>query len=156
MTSNSMSYHDDVVSDYLIIGKSLNKKGEDTMVLKEHSGQLIIKQYSGINTDNFVIKKFDGKQIAFSFFKINGIRYLNINGENIINYNKFINIQQVVKLETKDDELPGIKITNGFYGNMIIYNCDVEIFSKALSVMNKYMKNNKSSFVTEIMNFLNN
>ena len=67
-----------ISSNYLIIDKCKNKKGEDTMEFKEHDGKLLIKQYSGINSDNFVIKKVDGKKLNFSFFRLNGIYYVSI------------------------------------------------------------------------------
>ena len=131
----------EVSYNYLIIDKHKNKKGEETTEFKEHDGKLIIKQYSGINTDNFVIKKFDGKKLCFSFFKLNGIHYISINGDHIIDYKRFIKIQQISKLE--NESIPSIKIKNGHVGDMIIHNCDTEIFQKALSVMSKYMKNKK-------------
>jgi hypothetical protein len=137
------------MDNYLIIDKTKNKKGEDTTQLKESDGKMIIKQYSGLNSDNFVIKKFDGKQINFSFFKINGIHYININSENIIDYKRFINIQQISKIESSSD-IDSIRIDNTFFGKIIIQNCDVEIFSKALSVMHDYMKH-KSGYLSELM-----
>lgn len=140
--------------DYLVIDKYKNKRGEDTTELKENDGKLIIKQYSGINSDNFVIKKFDGKKLSFSFFKINGIHYISINGDHIIDYKRFINIQQVSKVEIDaETQVPTIKIKNGYIGDILIYNCDTEIFQKALNIMSKYMKN-KHSYVTDFMHFM--
>lgn len=139
--------------NYLVIDKYKNKRGEDTTELKEHEGKLIIKQYSGINSDNFIIKKYDGKKISFSFFKLNGIYYININGEHIIDYKKFVNIQQISKIESEDDKISSIKVKNAYIGDIIIHNCDPEIFQKALSVMSNYMKN-KSSYVSDLMHFV--
>jgi hypothetical protein len=141
----------DISCNYLVIDKHKNKKGEETTEFKEHDGKLIIKQYSGINSDNFVIKKFDGKKISFSFFKLNGIYYISINGEHIIDYKHFINIQQISKLENSD--IPTIKIKNGYIGDMLIYNCDTEIFQKALNVMSKYMKN-KHTYFSDFIYFM--
>jgi hypothetical protein len=143
----------DISYNYLVIDKYKNKRGEDTTELKEHEGQLIIKQYSGINTDNFIIKKYDGKKISFSFFKLNGIYYININGEHIIDYKKFVNIQQISKIESDDDKISSIKVKNVYIGDIMIHNCDPEIFQKALSVMSNYMKN-KSSYVSDLMHFV--
>lgn len=139
------------IDNYLVIDKHKNKKGEETTEFKEYDGKLIIKQYSGINCDNFVIKKFDGKKMAFSFFKLNGIHYISINGDHIIDYKRFINIQQVSKLENSD--IPTITIKNRYIGDIIIYNCDTEIFHKSLNVMSKYMKN-KQSVVSDFMHFI--
>jgi hypothetical protein len=143
----------DISYNYLVIDKYKNKRGEDTTELKEHEGKLIIKQYSGINSDNFVIKKYDGKKISFSFFKINGIYYININGEHIIDYKKFINIQQISKIECEDEKISSIKVKNAYIGDIIIHNCDPEIFQKSLNVMSNYMKN-KSSYVSDLMHFV--
>lgn len=141
----------DISYNYLVIDKYKNKRGEDTTELKEHEGKLIIKQYSGINSDNFVIKKYDGKKITFSFFKLNGIYYVSINGDHIIDYKRFVNIQQISKLEEGDKA--GIKVKNGYVGDLVIYNCDPEIFQKALSVMSNFMKN-KSSYLSDFMHFM--
>lgn len=143
----------DISYNYLVIDKYKNKRGEDTTELKEHEGKLIIKQYSGINSDNFIIKKYDGKKISFSFFKLNGIYYININGEHIIDYKKFINIQQISKIEQDDEKVSSIKVKNAYIGDIMIHNCDPEIFQKALSVMSNYMKN-KSSYVSDLMHFV--
>jgi hypothetical protein len=141
----------DISYNYLVIDKYKNKRGEDTTELKEHEGKLIIKQYSGINSDNFVIKKFDGKKISFSFFKLNGIYYVSINGDHIIDYKKFVNIQQISKIE--QDNIVAVKIKNAYIGDITINNCDPEIFHKALNVMSNYMKN-KSSYVSDLMHFV--
>ena len=143
----------DISYNYLVIDKYKNKRGEDTTELKEHEGKLIIKQYSGINSDNFIIKKYDGKKISFSFFKLNGIYYININGEHIIDYKKFVNIQQISKIEQDDEKVSSIKVKNAYIGDIMIHNCDPEIFQKALSVMSNYMKN-KSSYVSDLMHFV--
>jgi hypothetical protein len=138
--------------NYLVIDKYKNNRGEVGTELKEHEGKLIIKQFSGINSDNFVIKKYDGKRISFSFCKLNGIYYVNINGEHIIDYKKFVNIQQISKVES-DDEKSSIKVKNGYIGDLVINNCDPEVFQKALSVMSNYMKN-KSSYISDLMSIV--
>ena len=145
---------EDFSDNIVIIDKYKDKRGQDTTEFKECEGKLIIKQYSGINSDNFVIKKYNGKKINFSFFKLNGIYYVNINGEHIIDYKRFINIQQISKIEpTLENPIENaIKIKNGYIGDIIIYNCDPEIFQKTLSVMASYMKN-KNSYMSDFIYF---
>jgi hypothetical protein len=154
------------LENYLLVDKIKNKRGEDTTEFKECDGRLIIKQYAGVNTDNFVIKKMDGKKLSFSFFKINGIHYININGEHIIDYRKFTNIQQISKVEetipkTSEDgqsetiKINSIKVKNGFIGDLMIHNCDPEMFQKALNIMSKYMKN-KNSYYSDFIYFMFN
>jgi hypothetical protein len=143
----------EVTQNYLMIDKV--KNNDEITELKEHLGKLIIKQYSGVGTDNFVIKKFDGKKISFSFFKLNGIHYISINGEHILDYRKFVNIQKISKIEKEDGTSNSIEIRNSFIGNLVIHNCDIEIFKKALDVMNTYMKNHRTymnDFIYLLMN----
>lgn len=141
------------LENYMMVDKIKNKKGEDTTEFKECEGRLIIKQYSGLNTDNFVIKKMDGKRLSFSFFKINGIHYININGEHIIDYKRFVNIQQISKYDTPGSDSESIKVKNGFIGDLIIHNCDPEIFKKSLDIMAKYMKH-KNNYISDFMYFI--
>lgn len=143
----------EITQNYLMIDQV--KNNDEITELKEYLGKLIIKQYSGIGTDNFVIKKFDGKKISFSFFKINGIHYININGEHILDYRKFVNIQKISKIEKNDNTSDSIEIRNSFIGNLVIHNCDIEIFKKSLDVMNVYMKNHRTymnDFIYLLMN----
>lgn len=141
-------------SDMIIVDHYINKRGDDTTELKEHDGKLLVKHFSGLNTDNFVIKKFDGQKITFSFFKLNGIQYVNVNGQHLIDYKKFIHIQQISKVDTLINEPIAIKIKNSYIGDLIIYNCDVDVFHKALHVMNNYMKNQSKSYLSEFIYFL--
>jgi|UniRef100_A0A6C0AMH5 hypothetical protein len=126
--------------EYLIIDNHLSKNGNVTTELKESDGKLIVKQFSGTNTDNFIIKKFNNKRLEFSFFKLNGIYYININSFHIIDYKRFINIEHI----TKEDE--NVRIKNPFIGDILLLNCDVDIVYKALRIMADWMKNKKSIF----------
>jgi hypothetical protein len=125
--------------EYLIIDNHVGKNGDITE-FKECDGKILIKQFSGLNTDNFIIKKFNGKRLEFSFFKLNGVYYININGCHIIDYKHFINIQHISK-----DEL-NVKIKNRSIGDMILIDCDVDIVHKALTVMSDWMKSKQNTF----------
>lgn len=137
------------IEEYLLIDTFKDKRGEDTTEFQECDGRMITKQYSGINTDNFIVKKIDGKQLKFSFFKLNGIHYVDINGEHIVDYKRFVNIQQVSKVK----EVDGIKVKNHMVGDITIPNCDTEIFKKSLDVMHRHMKH-KNSYWIEFLNML--
>jgi hypothetical protein len=125
-------------------------KLDTTTEIKECDKNIIVKHYTGINTDNFVIKKMDGKRLTFSFFKINGIYYVNLNGDHIIDYKRFTSIQFISKVT--DDS---IRIKNSVLGEIIIQNCDTELFQKALNVMSKHMKT-KSSYFSDLLYFFFN
>jgi hypothetical protein len=143
------------MDEYLIIDTKINNNGEHITELqsfennKNNGQKLIIKQFSGINTDNFIISKIDGKKLSFGFFIINGIYYININGEHIIDYNKFINFKKFSYNTTENH----LKISNSHFGEMILHNCDVDIFNKALSEMSDYMKN-KTSILSNLFYYI--
>lgn len=125
--------------EFLIIDNHVGKNG-DVTEFKECDGKILIKQFSGLNTDNFIIKKFNGKRLEFSFFKLNGIYYININGCHIVDYKHFINIQHISKVDED------VKIKNPYIGDILLVNCDVDIVHKALTVMSDWMKSKKNAF----------
>lgn len=125
--------------EYLIVDNHNSKDGDITE-FKECDGKILVKQFSGLNTDNFVIKKFNGKRLEFSFFKLNSIYYISLNGCHIIDYKQFINIKHI----SKSDE--DVKIKNPYIGDIILLNCDVDIVHKALTIMADWMKSKQSVF----------
>lgn len=131
---------------YIILDNKFDKNGDISTHVIESDGDLIVKQYSGINTntENFIVEKKDGKKLDFAFFKINGLYYININNQHIIDYKKFINIQYI----TTDDE--HLKIKNNSIGEISIPNCDLDIIQKALSIMNNHMKK-KNTWYSDIL-----
>lgn len=133
--------------EYLIIDNHQSKSGDITTEFKESDGKLLVKHFSGTNTDNFIIKKYNNKRLEFSFFKLNGIYYININSFHIIDYKRFINIEHIIK----EDE--HVRIKNPFIGDILLLNCDVDIVNKALHIMADWMKNKKSIF-RDILYFL--
>lgn len=142
------------MDDYLIIDTKITSNGHISQIQSfenNNSSKLTIKQYSGINIDNFVISNNSGKKISFGFFVINGIYYINLNGEHIIDYYKFIQIKKI-SYDVNDNCL---KIANNHLGDIYIYNCDTEIFKKALSEMNKWMKN-KQSLISSLYYYIFN
>ena len=132
------------MDEYLIIDTSLNNSGDTISKIQsfEDNGKIIIKQYYGVNTDNFIISKLDDKKISFSFFVMNSIYYINLNGEHIMDYNKFVDIKKF----SYNVDNNYLKISNRHFGDIYVYNCDVDIFKKALSEMDKWMKKKRSLF----------
>lgn len=112
-------------------------------------GKMIVKQFSGTGTENFVIKKYNGKCISFSFFKLNGIYYVNVNGVHVMDYRKFTRIISMHQTES------GVKIKNGFVGDMFLENCDISIVQKALETMAKW-NDSKRSIWRELVYYIFN
>lgn len=132
--------------DFTIV-ENHSKNGDVTTEFKECDGKILIKQFSGTNTDNFVIKKYNGKRLQFSFFKINGIYYVNINGCHIIDYKHFINIQHISNV---DDN---VKIKNPYIGEIVLFNCDVDIIQRSLTVMAEWIRT-KQSIINDLAYYI--
>ena len=123
--------------EFLIIDSHSGKNGDITE-LKESDGKIMIKHFCGTNTDNFIIKKFNGKKLEFCFFKLNGIYYININGCHIFDYKNFIHIQHISQKEEN------VSIKNSFIGEFMLLDCDVDMVYKALTIMAEWIKTKKS------------
>jgi hypothetical protein len=133
--------------DYLILDNNVTKSGKLITESKECDGKILVKQFTGINSENFIIKKGDGKELAFSLCKINGIYYVNLNGQHMIDYKKFTKIQSVCNVNND------VRFKNLFDGDIILKNCDVEIFQRALEVMNDWM-NKQTNWFHDIVYFI--
>lgn len=123
-------------NDFLIVDNHILKNGDITTEFRECDGTILVRHFSGVNSENFLIKKADGKCMGFAFIKINGVQYVNLNGHHMIDYRKFIHIQSV------SNEGENVRMKNFFIGDVLLLNCDVEIFQKALEIMARWMKNN--------------
>lgn len=134
--------------EFLIIDTHESKNGNVTE-FKESDGKILIKHFSGTNTDNFIIKKFNGKRLDFCFFKLNGIFYININGCHIIDYKNFIHIQHISQKEQN------VSIKNSYIGEIILIDCDVDMVHKALTIMSDWIKS-KQSMLNDIIYYVFN
>lgn len=133
--------------DYLIVDNHITKNGKVTTESKECDGKILVKQFTGVNSENFIVKKVNGKELAFSFCKLNGVYYVNLNGQHMIDYKKFVNIQSVCNCN--DD----VRLKNVYVGEIVLQNCDVEIFHRALEVMNAWMSK-QTNWFNDIIYFI--
>lgn len=136
-------------NNFLIVDNYITKDGDITTEFKECDGKILVKHFSGINSENFIVKKQNGKKLEFSFCKLNGIYYININGHHMIDYKKFTNIQSIIKCNED------VKISNIYIGDIILNNCDIEIVHKALIVMNEWIKS-KTKWYNDILYYMFN
>lgn len=133
------------MDDFIIVKNYINNVGDETVEFTKKDGQILVKQYSGINSDNYIIKKLNTDiSLMFSIFKLNGNYYISINGDNVINYRKFKNIKQIV--QNKDC----IIIKNNFLDDIIIKNCDMDIVRRFLTIVTREMQS-KNSFIKEFI-----
>ena len=137
----------DSMNDFLIIENHKLNKQLDVVLTTEKSDKVVIQQYSGTNTENFRFASTNST-LFLSLFKLNGIWYININGEHVVNYKQFIRFQRVENTQS------GIQIINNFCGNMNITNCKSDVFCKSISVISNWMKQtHPSSLWKELLYF---
>lgn len=105
--------------------------------IKETDGELYIKNYTIKNVEHYIIRKRD-KKLKIACTKINGIIYITINGDYILDYKKILFYN---KIEIKNNIC---YITNPITGDIQIPNCDLEIINKAFELMDIYHKKQKS------------
>lgn len=128
----------------------VTKKQKGCTEITEGDGKYIIQQSSGLNTDGFTIKKSSGKQLKFSFFKINGIYFLALNDDHICDYKKFTHIE---KITIHPDNENDVLVKNTSLGEFKLKNCDVDIIRKAMKIMHEYIKP-KRNIIKEFFEFL--
>jgi hypothetical protein len=137
------------IVDFTIVDNYATPRGDIVTEFKECDGRILVKHFSGVNSENFVIKKINGKQLQFSFIKLHGVYYININGHHIIDYKKFLHIQSISNIQ--DD----VKINNMYIGEILLLNCDAEIVYKALTVMKSWIKK-KSWWLEDLLYYVFN
>jgi hypothetical protein len=137
------------IVDFTIVDNYSTPNGDIITEFKECDGRILVKHFSGVNSENFVIKKGNGKQMQFSFIKLHGVYYVNINGHHIIDYKKFLHIQSISNIEDN------VKINNLYIGEILLLKCDAEIVYKALTVMKRWMKK-KSWWLEDLLYFVFN
>lgn len=112
--------------------------------------KIIIKHYSGINTDNYEIKRVNDNEMKlwFTFSKINNIIYVIINNEHMIEYKKFIRIEQISAINEYDTK---IRIRD--IGDIKLKNCTSDMVKKALEIMEGYYSKRRS-YIRDLMDII--
>lgn len=133
--------------EFLMVDNHVNNNGDVTTEFKECDGKILIKHFSGLNCENFVVKKYNGKRLEFSIFCLNGVYYVNLNGHHIIDYKRFINVQYI------SNEGNNVKLRNSCFGEITLENCDAEIVQKVMILMASEMKK-RSSWFNDILYYI--
>lgn len=111
------------------------------------SEEVNVKHINNGSTDKFVVNT-SSKTLQFVFFKANGIYFININNEHIIDYKQFAKVKNIKQMNNGKD----ITLSIG-KESLLIKDCDVVIIQKALIVMSEFMKT-KSSLYKDLMYIL--
>lgn len=95
-------------------------------------------------SDKFVVSTPE-KKLEFTFFKANGIYFVNINNMHIIDYKQFCKVKNITQMNNGKD----ITLSIGT-STLLLKDCDVQMIQKALIVMSDFMKT-KSSLYKDLM-----
>jgi hypothetical protein len=115
--------------DYIIIENRDNTTG-----LFEFDNNIVIKHFFGVQSENFILMR-GSKRLKFSIIKLNGSFYINLNGEHIIEYTKFISISYLNNIDNN------VKIKSKYFGELIIENCDIHLVTKSIEIITRELKN---------------
>lgn len=130
--------------DYLLVDTEISSTGQERTRTNERDGKVNIKHVTGIGCESYTVRKHDGKHLQFSFFTLNGIWYVNINGQHVMDYYKF---QKIARLSNEQDS---VRITTVHFGDIVIPQCDVDIVYKSLQIMKEFI-NKKASWWNTMM-----
>ena len=109
---------------------------EDFEIIKDGVG-ISVKQYKSYNSNVLILSKND-LRIKFNYYKINNKIFININGEHLFEFKVLIGIDM---LSNKDKTLI---IKHGKLGEIIIKDCDIELFEKGMMIINEWVGKNRS------------
>lgn len=131
------------MDDFIII-ENHKKDKEKIIEIKEIDGNIYIKQLCGANCEKFTIKK-NKLKIECGIFKLNGVKYVNINGNIIMEATKMIEIEYMTNY------CNNVLIRNKYVGEIVINNCDVEMLQKMLGIIEA---KTKKTFDEKIKHFI--
>jgi hypothetical protein len=114
----------------------------DFLVLDNKKG-LEIKQYKSFNSNVILITK-DNLQLKLNYYKLNNIVYVNINGEHLFDFKILLLIDWTSNINK--DDTTHLSIKHSKLGEIIIKNCNVEMFQKGLYIINEWVNKNKNFF----------
>jgi hypothetical protein len=131
--------------DNLNVNLKVSGAGDDKSFYSKH--------YSGHNSENLIIKQ-NNLKIHFSYYRINGMYFVNINGEHVFDFKRLLLIDWMTNIKYDTDPLKcDLKIKNANLGEIIIPNCNVKMFEKGVKEINQWIKK-QSNIVKDIYNFV--
>lgn len=115
------------------------------------SEEISVKHTKNGSVDKFIVNT-SSKTLQFTFFKANGIYFVNINNVHIIDYKQFAKVKNITQVNNGKDITLSIGSTSASV-SLLIKDCDVEMIQKALIVMSEFMKT-KSSLYKDLVYIL--
>jgi hypothetical protein len=109
----------------------------------DNKKSLNVKQYKSYNSNVVLITK-DKLQLKLNYYKLNNIVYVNVNGEHLFDFKILLLIDWTSNIN--NDDTTHLCIKHSKLGEIIIKNCNVEMFQKGLHVINEWVNKNKNFF----------
>jgi hypothetical protein len=109
----------------------------------EISDGILIRHTSGINCENYIIAHQTNGQVRFSIFKIDGVWFISINGEHVIDYKKFADITSISMC------MNGVVLENYHVGKIHIDNANIDLVKRMLLVMQETL----APYITRFYSF---
>ena len=137
------------MEDYQIINDTNENNINENNINDENS--IYSKHFTGHNCENLIIKQGNLK-IHFSYYRINGMYFVNINNENVFDFKRLLFIDWM-RNEKSENNNCDLKIQNSNFGEIIIPNCNVKIFEKGIKEIHQWIKK-QSNLIKDIYNFV--
>lgn len=109
----------------------------------EHKKGIHVKQYKSYNSNVLLLTK-DNLKIKFNYYKLNSIVFININGEHLFDFKVLLLIDMLTNISNIDST--NLSIKHSKLGEIIIQNCNVEMFEKGICIINEWVEKNKNFF----------
>ncbi len=113
---------------------------EDFLIFEDVKG-ISINEYKSFNSNVLILSK-NSLRIKFNYYKLNNTVFVNINGEHLFDFRVLLLIDCVSNIKT--NESIDINIKHGKLGEIIIKNCNIELFQKGLQIINDWINRNKN------------
>jgi hypothetical protein len=107
----------------------------------DNKKSLDIKQYKSSNSNVILITK-DKLQLKLNYYKLNNIVYVNINGEHLFDFKILLLIDCISNIN--ENNTINLNIKHSKLGEIIIKNCNIEMFQKGLHIINEWVNKNKN------------
>lgn len=113
----------------------------------ENKSGIYIKEYPGAGGSTNIKLSRAGQQIHFNWYRLHGMYFVNINGEHIFDFNRLCLIDHISNVGND------CVIQNSDLGEIMIPNCSVKLFEKALFFVEQRIKK-KRNLIKDIFSFL--
>jgi hypothetical protein len=119
--------------DYLYINKA-DGVCSDSIEIIEMGDNILLRHTTGVNSENYILAQQNGLQVKFSVVDIEGMYYVSINNEHVLDYKKFM-LFECVKNIGRDTVIEYV-----YTDDIVIKNCNVFLIHKMIDILQDNLK----------------